>query len=520
METQALMDEVRAIVDGPSRTTSDLDEGKDPSVLAYEMITDHKKLKAMLYRHVDDAMKEWVLAAKEVEGAKRYGGKHIAAADMLQYDQGPMKSLNKLRSEIDRIISHVSQVAGDARRSRGSMGIGRMREDVELEQDLLADDPYGLDEMYADIGKDARYIGSHNAAQDRGLGDNAPGVVSTAKMRVPEKYVTTVVGGVKKSTAAGSYGLNVVGTGKDYVMVSGEASKLTAFARQVAARSAKPTVVSTAFGSGGLLATEDLNLLTREDRDFLDEKKWIKGAIKEPGRVHRYLGVSEGEDIPAAKIDAAISRLKGKESKSAEDKSMMSALVLAKRFQKGKKFEDCDLFFDFPDDVFDDLTEGDILRATIYEATYYKSGKDLYVDTAYMNALKGKMKGCTMGHMGFGEFSLKCGKEGRIEFDRSRGQDFPGQSGRSHKVYDDKGGKLVKKMMAEMKGTAKASKAESLEDYERELAKFYESIRFDDGDSLVDRIRTALNPANRVKFDAMSVEERVVVAQKLASKMS
>jgi len=62
-------------------------------------------------------------------------------------------------------------------------------------------------------------------------------------------------------------------------------------------------------------------------------EKWIQDAIKKPGRVRKYLGIPEGEDVPAAKIDAAIAKLKAKEDKSADEKSLLSALLLAKRFQ-------------------------------------------------------------------------------------------------------------------------------------------------------------------------------------------
>ena len=34
-------------------------------------------------------------------------------------------------------------------------------------------------------------------------------------------------------------------------------------------------------------------------------KKWIAGAIKHPGALHRALGVPEGEKIPAAKLATA-----------------------------------------------------------------------------------------------------------------------------------------------------------------------------------------------------------------------
>ena len=34
-------------------------------------------------------------------------------------------------------------------------------------------------------------------------------------------------------------------------------------------------------------------------------KKWIKGAIKHPGALHRELGVPQGDKIPKAKIEKA-----------------------------------------------------------------------------------------------------------------------------------------------------------------------------------------------------------------------
>lgn len=35
------------------------------------------------------------------------------------------------------------------------------------------------------------------------------------------------------------------------------------------------------------------------------KKKWIKGAIKHPGALHRALGVPEGQKIPASKMAKA-----------------------------------------------------------------------------------------------------------------------------------------------------------------------------------------------------------------------
>jgi len=36
-----------------------------------------------------------------------------------------------------------------------------------------------------------------------------------------------------------------------------------------------------------------------------EKKKWIQGAIKHPGALHKQLGVPAGKKIPAKKLEAA-----------------------------------------------------------------------------------------------------------------------------------------------------------------------------------------------------------------------
>lgn len=60
-------------------------------------------------------------------------------------------------------------------------------------------------------------------------------------------------------------------------------------------------------------------------------KKWIQDAIKRPGRVREYLGVPEGKDIPMGKLDEAIKKVK-----ESGNKSLLSALLLAKRLKNMK----------------------------------------------------------------------------------------------------------------------------------------------------------------------------------------
>jgi hypothetical protein len=48
----------------------------------------------------------------------------------------------------------------------------------------------------------------------------------------------------------------------------------------------------------------------------MEKKKWIKGAIKHPGALHKELGVPEGKKIPAKKL-AKAEKKGGKEGKRA-----------------------------------------------------------------------------------------------------------------------------------------------------------------------------------------------------------
>lgn len=47
-----------------------------------------------------------------------------------------------------------------------------------------------------------------------------------------------------------------------------------------------------------------------------EKKKWIQGAIKKPGALHKELGVPEGKKIPVKKLEKA-AKAKGKEGKRA-----------------------------------------------------------------------------------------------------------------------------------------------------------------------------------------------------------
>lgn len=63
-------------------------------------------------------------------------------------------------------------------------------------------------------------------------------------------------------------------------------------------------------------------------------KDWIQDAIKKPGRLHKYFGIPEEENIPESKINSEISKLRKKETRSKEETSLLRALNLAKTLKK------------------------------------------------------------------------------------------------------------------------------------------------------------------------------------------
>lgn len=114
-------------------------------------------------------------------------------------------------------------------------------------------------------------------------------------------------------------------------------------------------------------------------------------------------------------------------------------------------------------------------------AHHTDSSGNTYVDTDFINSVRAV--GATVGHMGFGEFYADTPK-GRVEFDRMRGRDFPGQSGRSHKLYGDRGAAewLVKEMERKGHSDRVASmRVASWADFNTSLAKLMRGLKRDLG---------------------------------------
>ena len=75
-------------------------------------------------------------------------------------------------------------------------------------------------------------------------------------------------------------------------------------------------------------------------REVLEEKNWIKGAIKKPGALRKSMGVKKGEKIPAEKINKKIATLhkkgEGDKKLTKPERTELARLNLAKTLHKMK----------------------------------------------------------------------------------------------------------------------------------------------------------------------------------------
>jgi superfamily II DNA or RNA helicase len=79
----------------------------------------------------------------------------------------------------------------------------------------------------------------------------------------------------------------------------------------------------------------------------------------------------------------------------------------------------------------------------------YRRGADIYGDTSFLTA-SGQLPGFSVKHLGMGEFVLNTPR-GEVEFDRMRGVDFPGQTGRSHLLYATQNPEALALLLKEMR---------------------------------------------------------------------
>ena len=74
--------------------------------------------------------------------------------------------------------------------------------------------------------------------------------------------------------------------------------------------------------------------------EVLEEKNWIKGAIKKPGALGKQMGAKKGEKIPMEKINKKIAALKkkgeGEKKLTKPERTELARLNLAKTLRKMK----------------------------------------------------------------------------------------------------------------------------------------------------------------------------------------
>ena len=74
--------------------------------------------------------------------------------------------------------------------------------------------------------------------------------------------------------------------------------------------------------------------------EVLEEKNWIKGAIKKPGALRKQMGAKKGEKIPMEKINKKIATLQkkgeGEKKLTKPERTELARLNLAKTLRKMK----------------------------------------------------------------------------------------------------------------------------------------------------------------------------------------
>ena len=92
----------------------------DPADEAYDRVQGYPSLLGFIEKGLDAVRKEWEHAKKMTDGAKRYGGQHIMALDLLS--GGPLRSLQDLRDDVNDAISTVERIVKEGSRGRGMIG--------------------------------------------------------------------------------------------------------------------------------------------------------------------------------------------------------------------------------------------------------------------------------------------------------------------------------------------------------------------------------------------------------------
>jgi len=75
----------------------------------------------------------------------------------------------------------------------------------------------------------------------------------------------------------------------------------------------------------------------KQKKQLKKDSKWLKNAIKNPGKLHKELDVPEEDTIPMSKIDSKIKELKSIDELSKKESKLLRRLNLAKTMKKFNK---------------------------------------------------------------------------------------------------------------------------------------------------------------------------------------
>jgi len=191
--------------------------------------------------------------------------------------------------------------------------------------------------------------------------------------------------------------------------------------------SKKYTIGANRYDEPVIIVTESIN-----ENFSAQDIETIKGVVKTTGNL---MGLRD--PLKAAgfkKIDFSFSPIPHMTIK----KGRKSFVLLSKKYADDPDFE--------VGGIAGGLLEGMINEAS--EGHIKKKGKDIYVDTTFINRTSGVLPNSEVKHMGFGEFYLQT-PNGDVQFART-GESIKGFEGRAHKMYDDAGGKIVKELLKKM----------------------------------------------------------------------
>lgn len=92
----------------------------DPADEAYDLITKWQNLERFVLKGATDLINAFKKAASDVEGAKRYGGQHLAALDLL--GGRPLDAAKSFEELGQSVVSSIEKVVSRGKVGRGSMG--------------------------------------------------------------------------------------------------------------------------------------------------------------------------------------------------------------------------------------------------------------------------------------------------------------------------------------------------------------------------------------------------------------